>query len=121
MLMGESLQLNVLMEMEKSCYVFYLTGSKAFTPGLSNDYDFFTDKEAIPFLQNHCFIKQPISIYLTDPSVEEVYRKAGIDVQIVKDVNKKLRVQEALKNWGKLYMYDKKTRAAIWQAMMEID
>jgi len=109
----------------------FLTGSRAFNPEFvtpHTDYDFFanhTDKMC-KWLEANDFAVLSISAYANDPQLAVVYRhELGIDVQLTKNVDKKLAIQEIIKKYllfaglagpGAL---NKAKQREIWKALYE--
>ena len=92
----------VLNDLEYSPFNFYLTGSRFF--GHSNthsDWDFFAenDGEVVDWLQTIGFEYHGES-YPDDPQIATVYRFQSteliVDVQLVRDIHKKIKVQNTL-------------------------
>lgn len=95
----------LIKEMDKSDIDFHLTGSRYFrAPNLFSDIDFFTEDkvETRNFLTDIGFIAEKNSHYngvITDINTAVVYRNlnARIDVQLIKNVQLKIDIQ----NWMK--------------------
>lgn len=94
-----------LMLIQTSPFDFTLTGSRFFnTARVDSDWDFFVQEDKISreekgvrgWLSDNGFFPVPTSRYM-DILTIEVWRKEGCDVQIVKDANAKVKVQEVLK------------------------
>jgi len=77
----------------------FLTGSRAFNPSFvtpHTDYDFFANHtdEMCKWLEANDFAVLSVGNYADDPQLAVVYRhKLGIDVQLTKNVDKKLAIQ----------------------------
>ena len=131
----ESMIEKMLRTLDVSMYEFYLTGSRFFSLKKledNTDYDFFTeDTPSIRgFLSTLNF--RPLTegdthnLYLGDPTIVAVYRyvfekEPHIDIQIVGDINKKIRVNNLI---FKLYPFfgknitSKHIRQDIWKILM---
>lgn len=113
----------LLDEMRISPFDFYLTGSRELgTPTDASDYDFFAqDTRALKvWLLYHNFLEHSSS-YLNDPQITTVFRWGKlVDVQLVSDLRKKIRVQSILKSNYALIGLNKVQARRVWKAMYEL-
>lgn len=98
---------------------YYVTGSRFFgNARADSDFDYFTQNtfDTRMWLKRNGFRKLPegASYYNCDINLAQVYRKGNVDIQLVKDVSKKLKAQEILKANGVLNNLDKSARRAAW-------
>ena len=104
---GLSQENSIQEDMEGSPFTFYLTGSRYFgTENFNSDTDYFTsDNSGIrEWLVNKGFHKNTVSRYV-DMLTTEVWSNFAlpVDVQICKDVEKKVNIQAVMKALGMLY------------------
>lgn len=93
----------ILMELEKSKFQFYLTGSRYFGNAIpESDYDYFTDsgEEVRKFLLSMgFFVKEGAENYVDNITVEVMFwtdNENCIDVQLVSDAQRKYTAQVLL-------------------------
>ena len=107
----------------------YLTGSRVFRPNphpnLNRDYDFFVkDTQRMrDWLEDHEFSLLSEGPYVDDPQFTVVYRHIlGVDVQLTKDPDRKLAIQNIIKN-NRLFVdagtFDKRFQKSVWRALFE--
>lgn len=124
MLKGVPETLRVLIALDVSEFDFYLTGSRYFgNVRPKSDWDFFVDdsQKVREFLGSEGFIEQPLwrSEYL-DQNTSAVFRKNGVDIQLVKDIQMKHVAQEILKkSEATNVMHNKAQHSALWKIVYQ--
>ena len=91
----------VMEEMVYSSHIFHLTGSRYFRHAESlSDYDFFTQDspEVRAWLLGQGFgpVSSDFKAYPDDPNIAEVWEKGAVQIQLVRDVNGKIKAQNIL-------------------------
>ena len=95
---------------------FYLTGSRYFGNSRpESDWDFFTchTTAAVIWIVDNGF--EEVSIY-GDDQTTYVYRKENVHVQLIKNIDLKIKAQEIIIRHG-LYGVTKEWRRQIWNAI----
>lgn len=93
---------NILSKLDNSDIKYYLTGSRYFGSSIPlSDWDFFTqdNSKVHRHLASLGFVALRLNqenIYHEDPTIVEVMEKGQVQIQLVKDSEKKQRCQEML-------------------------
>jgi hypothetical protein len=111
-----NLPLSDFQVLETSPFTFYFTGSRYFNSNAWNsDWDFFTQNSTVvlAFLLEKGFTK--ITSLYVDMMTVDVYRKGNVDIQLVKDVETKVKARII---YGEVYSMcatnTKSSRTDLW-------
>jgi hypothetical protein len=111
----------LLIELVKEVPELVLTGSRYFgTANRYSDWDFMLAAGLEYQLPSAFFLKSENRGHYNDPCVEAVYESFthNAHIQIVTDMETKLRAQEILKSTGALVGLDKSQQKAVWTAVV---
>jgi hypothetical protein len=111
----------LLIELVKEVPELVLTGSRYFgTANRHSDWDFMLAAGLEYQLPSAFFLQSENHGQYSDPCVEAVYVSTthNAHVQIVTDMETKLRAQEILKSTGALVGLDKSQQKAVWTAVV---
>lgn len=115
--------------LQNSPFTFALTGSRKHGGvHITSDYDFFAQSqfEVIDWLVANDFEQLTDSndiagAYPDDPNIADVFRwfQGGqqIDIQLVRDFDKKLRIDDIIFRTGVIHGLDKMQKRRLWKAM----
>jgi hypothetical protein len=110
---------NVLHQLHASKFDFYLTGSRFFgSANETSDYDFFTPTTSVVDFLSSLGFNVVCGEYAGDPNCLCVYRykndKVQIDIQLVRDLQLKQKVQSLIKEHNLLLGHDKYEAKIVW-------